>query len=173
MATTFTLIKTYTLASNTASIDFTSIPATYTDLCLKLSLRTDRPSSGYGYFDIAFNNSTANQNYIRLLGYGTGVNSGTNTQNIIATNTDDATANTFGNWEMYLPNYAGSTYKSFSMDATNEDISGLRETPFNELGAGLWSITTAVNRITLSPWSGYGTVFKTYSSASLYGILKA
>ena len=40
MATTFTKIASVTVGSGGASsIDFTSIPSTYTDLCVKLSTR--------------------------------------------------------------------------------------------------------------------------------------
>jgi hypothetical protein len=174
MSITYSLIKTVTVGSGgTSSIDFTSIPSTYTDLVLKLSARTDRPTSGYGYFDLAFNGSTANGTYARLNGYASGVNTGYNTQNIIAVNTGDATANTFANWEMILTNYAGSYFKAMSIEAALQDISGVRETPFNQLGAGLWSSTAAINRITLSPWSGYGTIFYQNTTCSLYGILKA
>ena len=42
MADTYTLISSVTVgAGGASSIDFTSIPATYTDLLVKFSLRTD------------------------------------------------------------------------------------------------------------------------------------
>ena len=176
MANTYSLIGTVIVTSSAgaASLDFSSIPATYTDLVLKLSSRTDRPTSGYGYFDLVFNNSTANQTFARLNGYASGVNTtGNSTQNIIASNTGDATANTFSNFETYLTNYAGSYYKSMSIEAGLQDVSGVRETPFNQLGAGLWSSITAINRITVSIASGYGTIFYQNTTCSLYGILKA
>ena len=43
MATTYTLISSVTVGSGgAASIEFTSIPSTYTDLVLKLSARSSR-----------------------------------------------------------------------------------------------------------------------------------
>jgi len=174
MATTFTLIKTYTIGSGgAASIDFTSIPATFTDICLKISARTNYTGSQYGYIDLAFNTLTTNQSYRRLLGYSTAANSSTDTANSAMVDSDAATASTFGNWEMMIPNYAGSNYKSFSIDAVTENNAGTSEAAFCALVAGLWSASAAISRITISPRSGYGTLINQYSTASLYGILKA
>ena len=40
MANTYTAIETYTATSSVATIDFTSIPATYTDLLVYISARS-------------------------------------------------------------------------------------------------------------------------------------
>ena len=168
MATTFTLIKTYTLATATASFDFTSIPSTFTDLCLKLS---GRFSTSYtsDTMKISFNSSTSTFTIRQL--YGNGTSAGSNTGSYGGAGDVDAnsaTASTFGNLEIYIPNYAGSTYKSYSYDAVTENNATAAQTI---LGAGLWSTVTAINAISLTPYSGGN--FMTYSTASLYGILKA
>ena len=55
MANTFVLLASTTVGSGGASsIDFTSIPATYTDLVVKVSGRIDYAQTG-DYFKITFN----------------------------------------------------------------------------------------------------------------------
>ena len=75
------------------------------------------------------------------------------------------TANTFDNFEIYIPNYAGSTNKSFSVDGVAEDNSSSN----NELDlvAGLWSSTSAINAVGLTI---NGQTIAQYSTAYLYGI---
>jgi len=46
MANTYTLIEAKTLGSSTASVTFTSIPQTYTDLAVLLSVRQDTANAG-------------------------------------------------------------------------------------------------------------------------------
>jgi hypothetical protein len=80
------------------------------------------------------------------------------------------TANTFSNGEMYIPNAFGSTYKSVSADAVAENNAS---TAYMAMQAGLWSSTAAINQITLTPDTATSPLFQQYSTASLYGILKA
>ncbi len=169
MATTYTLIKTYTLSSNAATIDFTSIPNTYTDICLRYSLRTNATfsSSGY-YFSFSFNGLTTNLNSRIVFGQGSSASSANYTTDVFGWCVpSDWTASSFSNSELYIPNYAGSNYKSMSIDQTVDTTSSLT---YTILQAGLWSSSAAINRITLTPTGGS---FVTYSTASLYGILKA
>ena len=57
---TFTLIASSTVgAGGASSIDFTSIPSTFTDLCLEASLRSDKPSYGFSNFNITINGSSS------------------------------------------------------------------------------------------------------------------
>ena len=158
------LIQTITVGTATASIDFTSIPATYTDLCLKVSARSS-VSSTMAYFDLKFNTSIVGWSG-RFL-YGTGSAAGSASQAYFggAMPGANATASTFGNAEIYIPNYASSNYKSVSIDAVAENNATLAEEDFN---AQLWSNTAAINAITLFPENSAN--FVTYSSASLYGI---
>jgi hypothetical protein len=53
MANTFELISSYTATGSVANISFTSIPATYTDLVLKMSLRSSVTDSSDPY-DLVF-----------------------------------------------------------------------------------------------------------------------
>ena len=169
MATTFTLISTVTLSTATSSFDFTAIPSTYTDLVLKISTRETSASITANCY-LKFNASTTG--YTDRLLYGTGSATGsltTSTTGIFYWYNvgDSATASTFSNTEIYIPNYASSNQKSVSIDCTAENNGTQGYTTFD---AGIWTGTAAINQITITPSSGN---FKTYSSASLYGILKA
>jgi hypothetical protein len=166
MATTFTLIKTVTVGSGgTTSIDFTSIPATFTDLCLKWSLRA---STAVVNTNLNFNSNTTGYSGRQLYGTGAAVASNIISSYVSNSGLADSsgdTASTFSNCEIYIPNYAGSNYKSFSIDSVTENNA---TTAYAAFLAGLWSNTAAITSISIS-----GLTFVQYSSASLYGILKA
>jgi hypothetical protein len=59
MPNTFELISSYTATGSVSSIDFTSIPSTYTDLSLQLSLRNGRTGQVIQEGYITFNGSTS------------------------------------------------------------------------------------------------------------------
>lgn len=172
MATTCKLIAKVTLGSNAANIEFTSIPATYTDLLLVVSLRTAR-SATEDEVHIQFNSDTGNNYSARTLrGSGSVADSLSNaTTNAIkrmymcaASNT----ASTFGNAEVYIPNYAGSTNKSLSISSVMET----NATQAWSVGiAGLWASTSAITSIKLFSETSNNLV--SGSSAYLYGITKA
>ena len=165
MANTYTLIASSTVGSGGASsIDFTSIPATYTDLVLKFSLRDGTYASTLATAYVKFNNTTANRSTRWLYGNGSAAGSG-NASNMYLPNIpgNTATASTFGNGELYIPNYAGSTNKSSSADVVPE---GNTSSTYMSLVANLWSDTSAINQITLTSDGN----FAQYSTAYLYGI---
>jgi hypothetical protein len=167
MATYIQIGSTVTVGSGgAANIEFTSIPATYTDLIVKLSARTNDTSST---LLVTFNGSSSNLSSMVVYGTGAatgGYTSGTNLE-IPALNFSTTTANTFNNLEMYIPNYAGGAYKTTSIDGVQE--TNAATTAFASLQAGLWSNTAAITQVTLTPAAGS---FVQYSTASLYGIKK-
>jgi hypothetical protein len=168
MANTYELIAAVTVgAGGAANIDFTSIPSTYTDLVLKLSAR----NSGAQYYgQLYFNGSTSS--YSRRLLYGDGSSTGSltasNEYTLVTNPTTSYTANTFGSFEIYIPNYAGSNNKSYSIDAVIENNA---TTAYATMYAALWSNTAAINRITMVPNSP--DTFVQYSTAYLYGVKNA
>jgi hypothetical protein len=166
MAVTHKLIQTVTVGSGgAASIDFTSIPATYTDLKLVLSIRTSRGTSALDGIGLKTNNVSTNQSSRVLYGDGSSASSYTDTiiGGVVVGNT--GTASVFGSAEFYLPNYSGSTNKSVSVESVQENNSSVGRV---DIGAGLWSQTTAINQLTL--YSTNSATILEYSSASLYGI---
>jgi hypothetical protein len=166
MPATFTLISSVTVGSGgAANIEFTSIPSTYTDLVVKLSARGDVAGTAV---KIQFNNSTSDLSSRYLFGSGSAAASYTDASNIYAyENSSGYTASTFSNSEIYIPNYAGNTNKSVSVDAVTETNA---TTADMALFAGLWSNTSAITSIKLVPNSGN---FAQYSTAYLYGISNA
>jgi len=164
MALTYVAIATTTVDSGgAANIEFTSIPQTYTDLLVKFSLRT-AISNTYEEIRVRFNSNTSS--YSQRVLYGTGSIAGSASNSDIQyfiVNGDTATANTFGNGEVYIPNYAGSNYKSFMGDTVQENNSS---TAYIYANAALWSNTSAITSVKLDPANN----FKQYSTATLYGI---
>jgi hypothetical protein len=162
MANTYTLIASSTVGSGGAStIDFSSIPSTYTDLMLLVSTRTT-----IAFLDIQLNASTSNRSSLYLYGTGSATGSGSQAGYLGVTSYSSDTANTFGSMSIYIPNYASTTtYKSFSTDTVRENNATSGE---QDLVASLWSSNSAVNQITIYPESS-GT-FVQYSTAYLYGI---
>ena len=77
------------------------------------------------------------------------------------------TPNTFSNGEMYVPNYAGSTQKSASLDSVAENNAS---TAYMAMQAGLWTGTAAITSIALTPDTSTSPSFSQYSTATLYGI---
>jgi hypothetical protein len=168
MANTFELISAYTATGTVSSIAFTSIPSTYTDLVVLHSLRDDRPTVTTNGIRLSFNGSTTGFTGRDLTGSGSAASSGTGTNLAGVATSAGATANTFANTLMYIPNYAGSNNKSYSVDSTPENNA---TTSYMQLYAGLWSNSAAITSITLSFDSAFGgTGLLQYSTAYLYGV---
>ena len=173
MSNTYVKIATVTVGSGgAASMEFTSIVGTYTDLCVKLSARST--AAGVGTIRMKLNTDTgANYNYRQMQGNGSSASSSAGTGATSASNEvalidgSDSTSNTFSNSELYFPNYSGSTAKSWSVDSVEEENAS---TAYVRLTAGNWSGTAAITAITFTPSSGN---FAQYSTATLYGISKS
>jgi hypothetical protein len=173
MATTFTKIASVSVGVlGAATIDFTSIPSTYTDLVLKTSCR-DISIQSENWIYATFNGDSGS-NYTDLILRGNGSNAasgkvtGTTSAFLGQTQGTATTANTFTNSEAYIPNYAGSAQKSMSVD-TVEENNGTAN--YMALNAVLWTGTAAITSITLT--SASGSNFAQYSTATLYGVSKS
>jgi hypothetical protein len=161
------LIETKTLAVAAASIEFTSIPQTFTDLVLLYNFRDTRTNSTFRVQStfLSFNTLTTNFSARTLLGTGSGAGSSNTTARFAGWHPDAAsTSNTFGNGILYIPNYSGSTNKSYSADAVTENN---ETTAYLAIIAGLWSNTAAITGITMTT---DGTTYAIGSTVSLYGI---
>ena len=170
MATTYEIIASVTVGSGgAANIEFTSIPATYTDLNLAMSIRSDDGTRLVTWVNIQFNNSTSNRSWRDVWGNGSNAFSGNDTTMRIGSAEGDlATANTFGSATLYIPNYASSNFKSSSGDGVAENNAS---TSALGLDSNLWSDTAAITSIKLIP--GDGTAWLEHSTAYLYGISNA
>jgi len=171
MATTYTLISSVTVGSGgAATIEFTSIPATYTDLAIKMSGRGTTNVGGTDHWrdiSIGFNGAGSNVSITNRQLYGLGNSAGSTTSTTPSAGAitgNDATVSTFSNSDIYIPNYTSSNNKSYSIDIVTEDN---QTRSLVVLIAGLWSNTAAITSVTFYPASGN---FAQYSTAYLYGI---
>ena len=165
MALTYEAIATVTVGSGgAANIEFTSIPGTYTDLLVMSSLKGDSPLGDVQVY-VYFNGNTSN--YSRRLLYGDGSSAASASASdaiAVIQNIPSYTASTFASTSLYIPNYAGSTNKSFSSDTVTENNA---TGSYAAMYAALWSNTAAITSVKLDPVNGD---FVQYSTATLYGI---
>lgn len=176
MAATKKLIQTIELTASQASIEFTNIPQTGTDLIILFSARGSNNDIASGWL-YSLNGSSSGYSARSLNGTGSSTNSYTDT-----TGTDGgvtygrldswglvgntATANTFENMQIVIPNYATSTSKVVSVDSVGENNS---TAAFQRMMAGVWTGNAPITSLLLRSWN---TVFLPGTSASLYVLTK-
>jgi hypothetical protein len=156
-------------AAGAASVTFNSIPQSgYTDLVMKVSSRSARAATGTDW-KIEFNGSTTGYSYRRIYGDGAAVYSDTaSTGQSFTDSSANSTASTFGNAEIYIPNYTSSNYKSWSADSVSENNASGANSAYQNLYADLWSNTASITSIEIKPVQS--TTFAQYSTFSLYGV---
>jgi len=161
------LIESKTLATAAASIEFTSIPQTFTDLVFVINIRSTLAENYDDQLRVKFNTSTANFTNRQLQGNGSTTNSFSGSDPFIGyIPSANRTANTFGNAQMYVPNYTASTNKSASIDAVTENNA---TTAIQTIFALLWSNSAAITGVSFNALEGN---LAAGSMVSLYGILK-
>jgi hypothetical protein len=170
MANTYTLISSNVLASSAASVTFSAIPSTYTDLVLRLNARTNYASTRDNIW-LTVNSSATGYSETVLYGFtGTAASLRLSTQtkwSKIYTNASTSTASTFSSVELYFPDYSGFNYKVMSGENV---VEGNITTSGTILAAtaDLWQSTSAITSMTMVPETG--TSFDSGSSFYLYGI---
>ena len=176
MPATYTLISSNVLSSTAASVAFTSIPSTYTDLVIRMSAKSTATNTATyaGYY--RFNSQTSNYSNTYLLWssgtYTPGSGRTSNAQEIqnLQVNTSNSLfTNVFNNTEIYIPNYGVVQSKPSSVFTVSE----MNNTAGYDLGsvnAGLWRSTDVITSITLYPPSAS---WESGSSFYLYGISKS
>lgn len=174
MPLTYTAIATVTVGiGGASSITFSSIPATYTDLAIKVSARNDTISNPESYFRLTFNSVNTNYSLRNLYQQSNTVYSnmasGQSSWAYLTLNGDGSTSNAFSNSEIYIPNYAGSNAKVASFDVVVENNNSAA---FLGFYAMLNSSTEAITSLTLAAHNGAGASvsFTQHSTATLYGI---
>jgi hypothetical protein len=143
-----------------------SIAATYTDLKVVASVRTEGTGSPYLY--LRFNSSSTGYSNRRIIGDGSAASSSAPSDAYIIggiCNTTDQTTNTFSSHDIYIPNYAGSDYKSVSVDAVTENNATSARAI---MLASLWSNTSAITSIVFTNEAAVD--FAEGSTFYLYGI---
>jgi len=179
MANTYTLISSNVLSTTTASVTFSSIPSTYTDLVLRVSARNNDTGT-WGHLHFQLNgDTTTTYSWTYLSGDGSTAASATSgnntsTRSYYSVDASGATANTFGSAEIYIPSYTASQNKPISTFGVNETNSAVAGDANIAITADLWRNTAAITSIKLGASSNFSTVsFVAGSSFYLYGVRSA
>ena len=142
-------------------LTFSSIPSTFTDLCVKFSLRSD--TTGNTEAVIKLNTVTPTQRNLQ----GSGAGASSNTNALIIVNASGSTSLTYTSGDYYVPNYLSTVAKSASSDVVEENNATSARA---QLNAYLYStVTSAVTSLTITDLYGNWT---NLSTATLYGISK-
>lgn len=172
MATTYKLISSNTLSASAASVVFSAIPATYTDLLLKVNARCTGASTQVQLGLRINGDSSALYSGTSIRGYGVGsgggqVSASSEIYQYIYVPAGGATANTFSNTEFYIPSYQVSQNKpvgTFSVAERNNSDA------YMGLAASLYRSTTAITSLELSAQWTSAVDIASGSTFDLYGI---
>jgi hypothetical protein len=158
MTVTYEAIATQTLTSSQATVTFSSIPSTYTDLIL---VAVGKPTTAASLY-MRFNSNTGtNYSYTQIEGSPAGAASN---------RAANITAATYGVWRTTTTQYSIVQIQNYSNTTTNKTFLCRS---FDNDGTGvvrafvdLWRNTAAINRIDLIADSSYDTG----CTFTLYGI---
>lgn len=170
MPSTYTLISSNVLTSTAASVTFSAIPSTYTDLVVRISARNNGANITRQLIMTANNDTATNYSTTYLYTDGTNIvtardTSVANINDGVRQNGNNATANTFASVEIYIPSYTASQNKPISGFAAAEDNS---TSCFLVVSANLWRNTAAITSLEFTNPSS--DTFAIGSSFYLYGI---
>jgi hypothetical protein len=151
-------------AGGAAFISFGSIPQTFTDLMLVASVRSAGTNS---VLQVSLPGGQYAQNVIWLRGNGSAASSSSSIVSIAGlVDTTAETANTFSSVTTYIPNYANSQVKAYSMECVSENNGS---TAYQQIASG----KAYADPVTYLDMQIGGNTFAQYSSATLYGISKS
>lgn len=169
MPTTFTQIGTAQIVStDTTTVEFTNIPATFTDLKVEINARTD----GAGNVEMivfTYNNNTSNRSSIAMEGRPASDSVASFTSSLLFmgnVNAPGQTASSFSNASLYIPNYAGSGNKVSISEAS---MNGTQNERGGAINYQRWADSTAITSIQFS-LETTARKFVQYSTFYLYGI---
>lgn len=171
MANTYTLIDSESLSTTAASVTFSAIPATYDDLIVLFSARSNASGRTGDVLEITANISTSTNNSITALrGNGSSTSSYSESSQpllncgSLAISAATSTADTFSLGDVYIPKYTASQNKPLSVLVAQENNNASANIYAT---AGLISSTSAITSVTLDLF--YGS-FVSGSTFWLYGI---
>ena len=157
-----------------ATIDFSSIPATYLNLMLAISVRTDKAGVGYSGVLMKLNNDSTAGNYSYHMQYHYATNNhvvtsgfGAISQTFYA-NAATSPANWFATYLIHINHYANTNiYKQIQVRGQQQNADAATGDFYMYDGFVVWKSAVAVNRFTLS--LSDGSSFVANCRASLYG----
>lgn len=169
MPANYVLLRRVVTTTTVSTIDILNIPTTgYTDLVVKWSTRTPNTTPTNDNILIAFNGSAGNGNHRVLYGNGSAVSTSTDTGTYTAAGTTGsaAGADIYSSGQLYISNYAGSTFKGMNLETVTENNSTTAGLALNTF---LWNQTAAISSITLVP--NFAN-FSANSTFSIYGVAR-
>lgn len=175
MPSTYTPIASTTVASDSATVTFSGISGTYTDLILVSSWKS--PSSTLGNISLSIRfNGDANTNYSFTNMYGNGssvASSRSSNASQIILNYTGSPYMQYNAFITNIMNYSNTTtYKTVVSRDSNPSVGGNGGNGGVGTLAGLWRNTSAITSITLRVDSG-ATGLASNSTFTLYGIKAA
>jgi subtilisin family serine protease len=156
-------IATVTVGSGgQASVSFTSIPATFTHLQIRGISKNTTASTDC---NITINSGTAAAYRHQLLGDGSATSALANSGNaFIVMTAGSGGANIFDASVIDFLDYTSTNKNRVARALSGRDLNGSGLLSF---GSALWTTTTAISEISITPFSGN---IAQYSSFALYGI---
>lgn len=161
VSNTYTAIATQTLGSNTATVTFSSIPQTYTDLVL---VANGTITSGTTDGVINFNSDTGN-NYSRTYLYGNGTSALSGRNSSAGALLVMYWSTTVCNSIINIQNYSNTTTYKTVIGRNNHAGNSTYE------GVAMWQSTSAITRMDIAPTGGIS--WASGSTFTLYGIQAA
>jgi hypothetical protein len=151
-------------AGGTSTVSFSSIPATYTDLLIKLTMRSNYAGNPE-IANMTINGSALSFTNRDLFGTGSSTVSQQDNSRGPFTEGNNYTASVFSSSDVYISNYASSSNKCIATDAVVENNT---TSAYQQLNSILWSNSAAITSISFSTRNG--TLWSQFSTATLYGI---
>jgi hypothetical protein len=164
---TYYLIASNVLSTTTTTVTFSSIPATYTDLIIRFTGRSDTSGSRDTFIAL---NSDSGSNYSANYMYqeGASVSAGlySNQTNLLINDSLPGTnfnSNLFGFTEVYIPNYLESQNKQINAVYTNANYASAVTGRYT-IHAHQYRSTTAISTIALTGQNNFvaGSTFYLY-----------
>ena len=173
---TYTLIESQVLGSSAASVTFSAIPQTFTDLVLNISTQNDDTGSSETVLMTVNNLDTSIYSTIYLYSAGTAIGYGvetaqTNINDGIRGGGGSAGVGVFSNNEIYIPSYTTNyNYKPIAVSNSAERAT-TSNVQWNGISGNLVQTSSAITSIKL--FNTTTKSFKAESSFYLYGISNA
>lgn len=171
MPATYEPIATTTLTSNQASVAFSSIPTTYTDLIFVIE---GYNAVGNGYYPRFYFNADTGSNYSYTVLEGNGTTAGStrgNSASRVLLGFQYApwttSSSNRGNIILHIFNYANTTTNKTSLSRSNTPSNGVNAT------VSLWRSTAAINAVTFVGDTDISQSYGSGSTFTLYGIKAA
>lgn len=181
MPLTHKKIASTTVGSNTSTVTFSSIPATYDHLLVRTSVRTNRNADGYADVSFYFNGENTGSNYrsggfsggngsVGSIGFGNGNTTSYFLMSSVVTSESNYQYY-FANGEIFIPNYRSSTPKVGRWESHAPSWQSVASKGIMRLGPVSWNNTNAITSITFKDENG--ATIQQYSTFELYGLVNS